>query len=133
MLKTEQQIERDFYALVKDSELGRAVKGGIYRSGTRPSNSTSEDLVIKFLSGLDGQIQTGIIIINLYVPDKQYADVSSIDFERVGELQELIMSFVGGAARTEYAMQTDGTPRTILNEEIGQHLIYARIKFKRLS
>ena len=31
MIKTEMQIERDFYSFVKNSDLGKAIKGKVYR------------------------------------------------------------------------------------------------------
>lgn len=134
MIKTEQQIERDFYSFIKDSPLGRAVKGGVYRAEMRPANATTEDLIIKFLSGYDEQVQTGVVIINLYVPDITSSDGRKVkDAARIAELEELILSFVEENTDTEYWMQTDGTPTSIFNEEISQHLIYARIKFNRIS
>lgn len=30
MIKTEMQIERDFYSFVKNSDLGKAIKGKVY-------------------------------------------------------------------------------------------------------
>jgi hypothetical protein len=135
MIKTEQQIERDFYSFIKDSPLGKAIKGGIYRPGMRPANATTEDLIVKFLSGVDEQVQTGIVIINLYVPDVAYStDGRKVkDDARIAELEELILSFVNDNADTEYWMKTDGSPTSMLNEDINQHFIYARIKFNRIT
>ena len=134
MIKTEQQIERDFYSFIKDSSLGQAVKGGIYRAEMRPADATTEDLVIKFLSGTDEQVQTGVVVINLYVPDITSSDGRKVkDATRIAELEELILSFVDDNADTEYWLRTDGTPTSMYNEEISQHLIYARIKFNRIS
>lgn len=135
MIKTEQQIERDFYSFIRDSPIGKAINGGVYRDGMRPANSTAEDLIVKFLSGIDDQVQTGVVIINLYVPDVAFSsDGRKVkDSSRIAELEELILSFVNDNADTEYWMQTDGTPASMLNEEINQHLIYARIKFKRIT
>lgn len=134
MIKTEQQIERDFYSFIKNSALGQAVKGGVYRAEMRPANASTEDLIIKFLSGYDEQVQTGVVIINLYVPDITSSDGRKVkDAARIAELEELILSFVNDNADTEYWLQTDGTPTSIFNEEISQHLIYARIKFNRIS
>ena len=135
MIKTEQQIERDFFSLIQNSPLGNAIKGGIYRDEMRPANATTEDLVIKFLSGIDEQVQTGVVIINLYVPDitcsKDGRKIKNII--RIAELEELILSFVNNSANTEYYMQTDETPISIFNEDINQHLIYTKIKFKRVT
>ena len=50
-VKTENQIERDFFSFVKGSNLGKALLGGVYRSGMRPNDAKTEDLVIKFLAG----------------------------------------------------------------------------------
>jgi len=134
MIKTEEDIERDFYSFVKNGDLGKAIKGTVYRDGMRPANATTEDLIIKFLTGLDEQVQSGVVIFNLYVPDKVRSDGSKvIDHSRIATLQTAIRAFVDDNENTEYWMQTDTTPTTMLNNEIEQHLIYARIKFYRLS
>ena len=68
--KTEKSIERDFYEFVSKSELAKSVSGEVYRNGMRPPESEQEDIVVKFLSGLDEQIQSGIVVLNIYVPDE---------------------------------------------------------------
>lgn len=134
MIKTEMQIERDFYSFVKNSELGKAIRGTVYRPEMRPTDATTEDLIVKFLAGLDEQVQTGVVIFNLYVPDIPYTDGRMVpDRKRIGELQELILSFVETAGGTEYWLSTDATPTTMRNEDIEQHFIYARIKFNRIT
>lgn len=134
MIKTETQIERDFYSFVKNSDLGKAIKGKVYRPEMRPANATTEDLIVKFLAGLDEQVQTGVVIFNLYVPDIPHTDGRMVpDRKRIGELQELILSFVETAGGTEYWLSTDATPTTMRNEDIEQHFIYARIKFNRIT
>lgn len=135
MIKTEQQIERDFYTLIVNSPLGEAVNKRVYRDGMRPANATTEDLVIKFLSGIDEQVQTGVVILNLYVPDVACSEsgIKVKDAARIAVLEELILSFVNDNTDTEYWMQTDGTPTSMFNEEIKQHLIYSRIKFNRIT
>ena len=134
MIKTEMQIERDFYSFVKNSDLGKAIKGKVYRPEMRPANATTEDLIVKFLAGLDEQVQTGVVIFNLYVPDKPHADGRMVpDKNRIGKLEELLLAFVETAGGTEYWLETDTTPTTMRNEEIEQHFIYARIKFNRIT
>lgn len=135
MMKTEKQIERDFYLLIKQSSLGAAIRGNIYRSEMRPADATSEDIIVKFLSGLDGQIQQGVVILNVYVPDMTMrSDGRKVeDKERVAELEELIVDFIEHNGSTEYLIESDLTPTSMLNEELGQHLIYARLRFQRLS
>lgn len=134
MIKTEMQIERDFYSFVKNSDLGKAIKGKVYRPEMRPANATTEDLIVKFLAGLDEQVQTGVVIFNLYVPDIAHADGRMVpDKNRIGKLEELLLAFVETAGGTEYWLETDTTPTTMRNEEIEQHFIYARIKFNRIT
>lgn len=55
----------------------------------RPANATTEDLIVKFLAGLDEQVQTGVVIFNLYVPDIPHADGRMVpDKNRIGKLEE---------------------------------------------
>lgn len=133
--KTEMQIERDFFVFVKNSSLGKAIKGAVYRSEMRPANATTEDLIVKFYTGIDGQVQTGTVILDIYVPDIPYGtDGRKVsDKARIGELQELIQSFVDDNADTEYLMETETSPYTIEVEGIEQHCIKTRIKFNRLA
>ena len=132
--KSEKQIERDFFSFVKQSALGRSIKGKVYRPEMRPANAQTEDLIVKFLAGLDEQIQSGVVLLNIYVPDIAYQDGRKvIDHKRIGELQELVNEFVNSNENTEYWMQTDTTPTTMKNEEIEQHFIYVRIKFNRIT
>lgn len=120
--------------MLKASELGKAVKGGLYRSMMRPANSTAEDIVLKLLSGTDGQFQEGVVILNIYVPAVSRADGSQVpDQSRIGTLQRLYLDFIETADMTDYWIESDSTPQTILNEEISQYLIYCRIHYKRIS
>lgn len=132
MARTENDIERDFYALAKASALGRAVRGGVYRRGMRPAGSAAEDLTVGFLSGLDGDVQTGIVVLRVYVPDVTAADGRQYpDKGRIGQLQRLVQELVDEIPRTTaYCVATDGTPTTERDEDIKQHFVYARLKFK---
>ena len=133
-IKTEQQIERDFFTMVKSSALGKAIRGTVYRPEMRPANAKTEDIIVKFFAGLDSQVQSGVILLNIYVPDIAYKDGRKVeDMSRIGELEELCLSFVNDNTNTEYRMETDGSPSSMLNEEIEQHLIYCRIKFNRIT
>lgn len=134
-IKTEKQVERDFFTFIRESELGRGIRGTVYRPEMRPADADTEDLVVKFLAGLDEQIQSGVVIINIYVPDIPFGnDGRKVeDLTRVDELEKMIRQFVDDNDNTEYWMQTDGTPKSTKVENIEQHLIYARIKFNRLA
>lgn len=133
-VKTEQEIERDFFVLVKQSELGKAIRGEVYRSEMRPLDANTEDIVIKFLSGLDNQIQTGVVIINVYVPDIVNPNGRKCaDLVRIGELEQHILSLRQELNNEDYCIINNVTPTTMSNREIEQHFIYLRIEFKRLT
>ena len=133
-VKTEIEVERDFYSFIRNGSLGNAIRGEVYRPDMRPYNAKTEDLIVKFLAGLDEQIQTGVVILNIYVPDTKNSDGRMVrDAARIGELEGAIRSFIEGNDETEYWMESDGTPTSIKNEEIGQWCITARIHFRRIS
>lgn len=133
-MKTEMQIERDFFTFIKESAIGTNIRGKLYRSEMRPANSAEEDAIVKFLSGYDAQIQTGIVLLHIYVPGITNTDGNTVaDKIRIGELEELIMEFVNDSDNTEYLIETDGTPYATFNNEIRQHLIVARLKFQRIT
>lgn len=133
-MKTEMQIERDFYTFIKESPIGASIRGDVYRSEMRPANAVTEDAIVKFLAGYDAQTQSGIVLLHVYVPDIARADGRKVaDKARIGEIEELILDFVRDSENTEYLLETDGTPYSTLNEEIEQHLIVARLKFQRIT
>lgn len=133
--KTEKRIERDFYEFVTKSGLANAISGKVYRKGMRPPESDKEDIVVKFLSGLDEQVQSGIVVLNIYVPDisirSRGAKVENI--KRIDELEELAVSFIEENDSNEYDLEKDGTPKSLEAESIEQHFISVRIKFKRIT
>lgn len=134
MKKTEIQIERDFYHFIKNSRLGAEIRGTVYRSEMRPADATDEDLIVKFLAGTDEQIQRGVVILNLYVPDIIFTDGRKVaNKNRIGELQELILDLVETCNDTDYLITSDITPYSTMNPDIEQHLIVARLKFQRIS
>ena len=133
-VKTEIEVERDFYSFIRNGSLGNAIRGEVYRPDMRPANANTEDLIVKFLAGLDEQIQTGVVILNIYVPDAKNTDGRMVrDAARIGVLQAAIRDFVDKNDDTEYWMETDGTPTSMKNEEIGQWCVTARIHFRRIS
>lgn len=70
MEKTGLQIEGDIYRWFKEeSLLNTYAIGGIYRGGMRPLDSRKEDIVVMFTYGTSAQVQTGIVTINVFVPD----------------------------------------------------------------
>lgn len=134
-MKPSQEIERDFFTFIKESELGEAIGGSVYRSAMRPYNAKTEDIVVKFLAGEDEQIQTGIVIVNVYVPNIYYRTAGQAvpNHARLLELQDLVNQFFEDFASTEYWIYPDTTPIVLEDDDIAQHHIYVRIRFKRMT
>lgn len=134
MSKTEIQIERDFFQFVKESPVADILHGGIYRRGQRPYNAHTEDCVVKFLSGIDGEIQSGTVILNIYVPYITYRDGrKGEDLQRIGDIQQTVEDSLCNSIFNEYYIVKDGTPRTYQEDKIEQSIIAVRIYYKRLN
>lgn len=136
MEKTEKQIEKDVFRIIRNSELRNAIGGTIYREGMRPKNAATEDIVVKFLTGIDGQEQSGIVLVHIYVPN--IASVSGDgelveNITRIGQLQELANQVLADLEDTEYLFEKDGTPKSYEAEGVEQHFINVRIKYRRKS
>ena len=74
MEKTSEDIEADVYRILKESALKKAIGGQVLRDGRRKKGATTEDAVVKFLSGIDGQEQSGVVLIHIYAPNKAFSD-----------------------------------------------------------
>ena len=134
-IKTESAIERDFLQLLKDSSLASVLRGRIYRDEMRPADAKTEDIVFKFIAGTDAQIQEGIVVVNIYVPDLKRSGGRAVkDFSRIDALQEEAIKLTDNSTHSsEYRLTTDGSMTTIPVEGIEQHMIVLRLRFRRLS
>lgn len=132
MKKTASQIEADLYNYFKD-KINPLINGQTYRNGVRPLNSQKEDCVISFLTGLDGQYQTGVININIFVPlvknnDNQYRK----DFVRCDTIEQALMPIIEEAETDlrNYRLQLHQMIQTFEETDIKQFFINAKIKFR---
>ena len=136
MEKTEKQIEKDVFRIIRDSELKAVIGGVVYRDGMRPKNATTEDIVVKFLTGMDGQEQSGVVLVHIYVPNikSPSGDGELVpNITRIDLLEEKANSLLSSLEDTEYLFEKDGTPRSYPAEGIDQQFINVRIKYRRKS
>lgn len=135
MNKTGQQIEDDVFMLLKNSILKTTVSGDVYKFGIRPRNSEKEDVVVKFITGLDNQIQTGVVLVNIFIPDisigKDGVKVRNIN--RCKEIETIANEWVNSLKGLEYKFSLASTIQTFEDEEIKQHFVSVRLKFKLLT
>jgi len=134
MRKTGQQIEDDIFGMVRTSPLASFVNGTTYKFGTRPRGSVKEDIVVKFVTGLDGQIQDGVVVVNIFVPDIDSSTagyfVRNINRCKQIEMEANIWAATLTAAESNYKFSLSQMIYTQEEPEIKQHFITVRLKFQ---
>lgn len=131
MRKGGDDIEADFFVMVKKSPLAEAVRGNIYREGMRPINANSEDIVISFKAGIDGQFQDGEVAVNVYVPNITYSGTTVKDISRCKTIGTLLTTTIPTFTNGEYNVWLQNIPQSFSEEDIQQHYVSARVRFRR--
>lgn len=132
MLKTAEQVEADIFTMVKHSALGAAIRGSVYRKGMRPDDATTEDIVVAFVSGTDKQMQRGLVVLNIYIPDITFKGKRVVDKKRADALQLLVIDLIDSNS-SDYWIETDGTPSVYHVEEIDQNCLAVRLALNRMA
>jgi hypothetical protein len=134
MKKTGGQIEYDVYTLLKDV-IKSEISGTVYLRGTRPLNSDTEDAVISFMTGLDNQIQTGALNVNIYVSDICIGGEDFVkNISRCNIIEAFMLKVVEQIrVESEYSFTLGQTINTFSEDEINQHFVNVKLKYKRLT
>ncbi len=134
MAKTGKQVQGDIYQLLKDSTLYSMISGDVYRNGYRPRDSRFEDAVVIFTAGLPYQIQTGVVTVNIYVPDIDPYDngVHVEDGARTAEVERLAQAWVDSlsAEVSCYRFRLMQTIYTEEEAEINQHFVVVKLAYR---
>lgn len=127
-MTSEAEIRDFLFLLLSSSVLPVTVDGKIYKT-KRPANSRNEDVTISVLDSGNGQFQTAIVNVNLYVRDVQYeANAFAEDTKRVRELSELMIEILDGYVDEEYNLRMD-SQHVMEVEGEKQHCINNRVLF----
>lgn len=135
MIKTATDIERDVYRIVKNVLKGR-INGDVYRRGMRPKDSHSEDCVVAFLSGLEGQVQNGELYIHIYVPYIAVSKSTNLvaNIKRIAELEYALQDVRKAlAAESAYWFEYRDTPNYINIDDIEQSQLSVLVTYKRYT
>lgn len=134
MAKTGKQVQGDIYRLFKGSTLYTMISGDVYRNGYRPRDSRLEDAIVTFTTGIPDQIQTGVVTVNIFVPDiDPYKNgVLVEDGRRTDELERLAQAWVDSltAAVSCYKFKLMQTIYTEEEAEINQHFIVVKLGYE---
>ena len=132
-MKTGKEILTDMYRMLKGSTLAAAINGGVYVEGHRPPDSRKEDAVVIFTAGLPGDIDTGVVTIHVYVPDKDFGNgYLEEDSGRVAEIEQEAKRWVGGltAEKSCYKFEPRQAICSQAGENNGQHYVVISLKYK---
>lgn len=134
MAKTGKQIQGDIYRLLRDSTLYTMISGEVYRNGYRPRDSRKEDAVVIFTSGFPDQIQTGVVTVNIFVPDIDPDSNGTWveDGQRTEQVEKLAQAWADSltAEVSCYKFRLQQTIYTEEEESIRQHFVVVKLAFE---
>lgn len=134
MIKTGKQIQGDIRNLIMDSSLAKKITGAVYRNGLRPRDSQKEDAIVTFTAGLPDQIQTGVVTVNIFVPDIDPDDNGTWveDGQRCEEVEKLAQEWTDSltAKISCYKFSLQQTIRTYDEPDIHQHFVFVKLKYE---
>ena len=134
MAKTGKQVQGDVYQLLKGSALCSMISGDVYRGGYRPRDSKLEDAVVIFTAGLPDQIQTGVVTVNIFVPDIDPYDNGVLveDGQRTAEIEGLAQIWVDSlsTAVSCYKFKLQSAIYTEEEPEINQHFVVVKLGYE---
>lgn len=135
MKKASTQIEGDVFALIRVSELPGFITGKLYRGrNKRKVGEMSEDAVLAFVSGINEQVQEGILNLNVYVSNIDNGSGVLVENEsRTEEIAAMIIRVIDSMHTPEYEMRIKNIVQSYPIEGVEQHVVNAKIEFKRLA
>lgn len=134
MIKTAKQIQGDILTLLKSSPISSMISGEVYRDGMRPRGSALEDAIVIFTAGLPTQIQTGVITLNIYVPDidARGDGVLVENGARTAQIEALAQGWVDSLSGrgNGYLFALQRTITTDYEPTIAQHFVVVKLEYR---
>lgn len=133
MAKTAKQIQSDVYTLLRDSTLYTKLTGNVYRNGLRPRDSRKEDAVVIFTTGLTDEIQSGVVTVNIFVPDLALDNgVWVEDMERTAALELSAQAWVDSLScdMSCYRFQLQQTIYAETEPETHEHFVVVKLRYQ---
>ncbi len=133
---TAKQVQNDIYQMLRTSTLSSMISGAVYKAGYRPRDSRLEDAIVIFTAGLTAEVETGVVTINLYVPDIDAFDNGVLveDGARTTELENAAAEWVETltAEKSNYKFSLNKTIYTEADTDIKQHFVVIVLEYKHL-
>ncbi len=137
--RTGQEVEDAVFGLLKDSSISGKITGDVMLHGIRPRESQVEDAVVKFVAGLPEQIETGIVVVNIFVPDiDAYGNGQFVpDKGRLTELEQYAAEWVEELKKKQtvsgFQFALADTIHSTEFLEKQEHFVVIRLKYKALE
>lgn len=133
MTRTSKQIQGDIYRFLQGSALSTMISGKVYRNGMRPRDSKAEDAVVTFVTGAIGDVQSGVVVVNIYVKDIDpfCNGVLVEDSRRTEEIELAADQWVESltCAISDYKFRLAQTIQTFEEPAIKQHFVSVRLRY----
>lgn len=133
-MKTGSEIQGDVYRLLRESGIEDRISGKVYRNGMRPRDSSLEDAVVVFTAGVPGQIETGVVTVDIYIPDitPYVGGAYYEDGERTAEVERIAQDWVDSlvAGDSDYLFSLRDTIRTEEDQDIHQHFVVVKLRYE---
>ncbi|WP_416995984.1 hypothetical protein [Alistipes putredinis] len=135
MAKTSRQVQGDIYRLLRSSDMFPQLSGEVYRQGMRPRDSRLEDAVVIFTTGLaDGDIETGVVTVNIFVPDiDPYSNgVFVEDGVRTEQVERMAQDWADSLTcdKSCYKFRLQQTIYTEEEADIRQHFVVVKLAYE---
>lgn len=134
MSTTASKVQGDVYGFLRGSKLAKGLSGEVYRRGYRPRDSKLEDAEVIFTTGLPGEIETGVVTINIYCPDiDPYNNGVLVENgQRVSEIEEAAAAWVKTlvAGRSNYLFTLKETIHSVADPQINQHFVVVKLSYR---
>ena len=131
---TSKRVQGDIYRLLKRSSLVVSLSGQVYRQGMRPRDSRQEDAVVIFTTGLPDQVQSGVVTVNIFVPDVEGVGTGVLeeDGKRCEEIEAVAAAWVKTltADKSCYRFSLQQTIYTEAEPETNQHFVVVKLKYR---
>lgn len=137
--RTGQEIEDAVFGLLKNSSISGKITGDVMLHGIRPRESQVEDAVVRFVAGLPEQIETGIVVVNIFVPDiDAYGNGQFVpDKGRLTELEQYAAAWVEELKKKQtvsgFQFALADTIHSTEFLEKQEHFVVIRLKYKALE
>lgn len=112
------------------------ISGNVYHAGLRPRDSRGEDITVMFITGTADQVQSGVMTVQIWVPDIDPYDngVRVEDMERTAQLERVAQDWYDSirapALKLGYNIKLQDTITTLAAEEVHQHFVSVMLKYK---